>query len=60
MEQPDEHFSLVGGNLVITNPDKGKHAGKYVCVANNVYGVVISKEAIVKFGCMFQILFIII
>ncbi|KAI2665439.1 Contactin-1 [Labeo rohita] len=54
MEQPDEHFSLVGGNLVITNPDKGKHAGKYVCVAKNVYGTVISKEAIVKFGYLNQ------
>uniref|UniRef100_A0A8C1ZAM1 Contactin 1b n=1 Tax=Cyprinus carpio TaxID=7962 RepID=A0A8C1ZAM1_CYPCA len=54
MEQPDEHFSLVGGNLVITNPDKGKHAGKYVCVAKNVYGTVISKEATVKFGYLNQ------
>uniref|UniRef100_A0A8C1Q1M5 Contactin 1b n=1 Tax=Cyprinus carpio TaxID=7962 RepID=A0A8C1Q1M5_CYPCA len=51
---PDEHFSLVGGNLVITNPDKGKHAGKYVCVAKNVYGTVISKEATVKFGYLNQ------
>uniref|UniRef100_A0A4W4HMQ1 Contactin 1b n=1 Tax=Electrophorus electricus TaxID=8005 RepID=A0A4W4HMQ1_ELEEL len=54
MEQPDEHYSLVGGNLVITNPDKGKHAGKYVCVAKNIYGTVISKEAIVKFGFLDQ------
>uniref|UniRef100_A0A8C1ZUV9 Contactin 1b n=1 Tax=Cyprinus carpio TaxID=7962 RepID=A0A8C1ZUV9_CYPCA len=54
MEQPDEHFSLVGGNLVITNPDKSKHAGKYVCVAKNVYGTVISKEATVKFGYLNQ------
>ncbi len=55
MEQPDEYFSLVGGNLVITNPDKAKHAGKYVCVAKNVYGTVISKEASVQFGCTWQI-----
>lgn len=51
MEQPDEHYSLVGGNLLITNPDKNKHAGKYVCVAKNIYGTVISKEATVRFGC---------
>ncbi|KAG9342245.1 hypothetical protein JZ751_016747 [Albula glossodonta] len=50
LEQPDEHYSLVGGNLVITNPDKSKHAGRYVCVATNVYGTVFSQEAIVKFG----------
>uniref|UniRef100_A0A8C5DYJ5 Contactin 1b n=1 Tax=Gouania willdenowi TaxID=441366 RepID=A0A8C5DYJ5_GOUWI len=49
-EQPDEHYSLVGGNLVITNPTQKKHAGTYVCVAKNIYGTVISKEARVKFG----------
>uniref|UniRef100_A0A8C4ILW3 Contactin 1b n=1 Tax=Dicentrarchus labrax TaxID=13489 RepID=A0A8C4ILW3_DICLA len=51
MEQPDEYYSLVGGNLVITNPRQKKHAGTYVCVARNIYGTVISKEARVKFGC---------
>lgn len=50
MEQPDEHYSLVGGNLVINNPKK-KHAGTYICVARNIYGIVISKEAQLKFGC---------
>lgn len=51
MEQPDEYYSLVGGNLVISNPKQKKHAGTYVCVARNIYGTVISKEARVKFGC---------
>uniref|UniRef100_A0A3Q1JSF2 Contactin 1b n=1 Tax=Anabas testudineus TaxID=64144 RepID=A0A3Q1JSF2_ANATE len=50
MEQPDEHYSLVGGNLVITNPREKKHAGTYTCVAKNIYGTVISKEARVTFG----------
>ncbi|KAM7378154.1 hypothetical protein PAMA_013175 [Pampus argenteus] len=50
MEQPDEHYSLVGGNLVITNPIHKKHSGTYICVAWNIYGTVISKEAKVKFG----------
>uniref|UniRef100_A0A3Q2YRM7 Contactin 1b n=1 Tax=Hippocampus comes TaxID=109280 RepID=A0A3Q2YRM7_HIPCM len=49
--QPDEHYSLVGGNLVISNPRQKKHAGTYICVAHNIYGTVISKEARVKFGC---------
>ncbi|KAG7252136.1 hypothetical protein CRUP_038875, partial [Coryphaenoides rupestris] len=31
MELPDEHYSLVGGNLVITNPRQKKHAGSYFC-----------------------------
>lgn len=51
LEQPDEHYSLVGGNLVITNPKQKKHAGTYVCVAKNIHGTVISKEARIKFGC---------
>lgn len=51
MEQPDDHYSLVGGNLVINNPKKSKHAGTYICVVKNPYGVVISKEARLKFGC---------
>lgn len=51
MELPNEHYSLVGGNLIINNPEEKKHAGTYVCVAKNVYGTVISKEAKVKFGC---------
>ncbi|XP_018603052.1 contactin 1b isoform X2 [Scleropages formosus] len=50
LEQPDEHYSLVGGNLVVSNPDRSKHTGKYVCVAQNVYGIIISKEATVRFG----------
>lgn len=55
MEQPDEHYSLVGGNLVITNPIQKKHAGTYICVAKNIYGTVISKEARVKFGCEYNV-----
>uniref|UniRef100_A0A8C6SVX1 Contactin 1b n=1 Tax=Neogobius melanostomus TaxID=47308 RepID=A0A8C6SVX1_9GOBI len=47
---PDEHYSLVGGNLVINNPRQKKHGGTYICVAKNIYGTVISKEARVKFG----------
>lgn len=56
MEQPDEHYSLVGGNLVITNPKEKKHTGTYVCVARNIYGTVISKEARLKFGGNFSLL----
>ncbi|KAJ8416362.1 hypothetical protein AAFF_G00356500 [Aldrovandia affinis] len=50
IELPSEHYSLAEGNLVITNPDKSKHTGRYVCVAQNVYGSVSSHEATVNFG----------
>lgn len=44
------HYSLVGGNLIISNPIKTKHVGQYVCLATNMYGTVISREASVQFG----------
>ncbi|KAK6317847.1 hypothetical protein J4Q44_G00111380 [Coregonus suidteri] len=46
----DNHYTLVGGNLVISNPIKNKHVGKYSCVATNNYGTVVSREATVQFG----------
>lgn len=45
------HYSLMGGNLVISNPIKKLHVGKYSCLATNMYGTVISQEASVQFGC---------
>lgn len=44
-------YSLVGGNLVISNPIKTQHVGKYSCLASNMYGTVISQDASVQFGC---------
>ncbi|XP_046889540.1 contactin-1a-like [Hypomesus transpacificus] len=46
----DSHYVLVGGNLVISNPIKSKHIGKYSCMASNQYGSIISREALVQFG----------
>lgn len=43
-------YSLVGGNLVIRNPIKSEHVGKYSCLATNMYGSVVSREASVQFG----------
>lgn len=46
----DNHYSLAGGNLVISNLIKGKHVGRYSCLASNKYGSVISRSASVQFG----------
>uniref|UniRef100_A0A6Q2WS02 Contactin 1 n=1 Tax=Esox lucius TaxID=8010 RepID=A0A6Q2WS02_ESOLU len=46
----DNHFTLVGGNLVISDPIKNKHVGRYACVASNDYGALVSREATVQFG----------
>ncbi|XP_052454316.1 contactin-1a [Carassius gibelio] len=46
----DDHYSLMGGNLVINFPDKSKHAGNYSCVASNEFGTLVSQRASVQFG----------
>ncbi|MBN3322375.1 CNTN1 protein, partial [Atractosteus spatula] len=48
--EPDEHYSMLGGNLVIHKPDRNKDAGKYSCIAKNEFGTVVSKEATLTFG----------
>lgn len=49
----DSRYSMIGGNLVINNPEKVKDRGKYQCEASNKYGTIISKEAELQFGCMY-------
>lgn len=51
LTEKDSHYSVAGGNLVISNPIKTKHEGKYSCLATNTYGTVISQEGSVQFGC---------
>ncbi|XP_070686327.1 contactin-1a-like isoform X2 [Pempheris klunzingeri] len=50
LQAEDSHYSLVGGNLIISNPIKSKHVGNYYCLATNMYGTIISREASVQFG----------
>nr|XP_023671888.1 contactin-1a-like isoform X1 [Paramormyrops kingsleyae] len=50
LEEPDEHYSLVGGSLQIRQPDRSRHAGNYKCMALNEYGSIVSRDAVVRFG----------
>ncbi|XP_073476030.1 contactin-1 [Aquarana catesbeiana] len=43
-------YSMIGGNLVINNPDKSRDTGKYVCIVTNEYGTIRSHEASLNFG----------
>ncbi|KAG9490214.1 contactin-1 isoform X2 [Eleutherodactylus coqui] len=43
-------YSMIGGNLVITNPQKSRDSGKYVCIVTNEYGIIRSNEASLNFG----------
>lgn len=49
--EPGSRHQLVGGNLVIMNPTKAQDAGVYQCLASNPVGTVVSREAVLRFGC---------
>ena len=49
--EPGSRLQLVGGNLVIMNPTKAQDAGVYQCLASNPVGTVVSREAVLRFGC---------
>ncbi|XP_032444415.1 contactin-1a isoform X4 [Xiphophorus hellerii] len=50
LSKPGSSYSLSGGNLIISNPVRSEHVGKYSCLATNMYGTVVSQEASVQFG----------
>lgn len=52
--EPGSRHQLVGGNLVIMNPTKAQDAGVYQCLASNPVGTVVSREAVLRFGCEMQ------
>uniref|UniRef100_A0A2K6S5J6 Contactin-2 n=1 Tax=Saimiri boliviensis boliviensis TaxID=39432 RepID=A0A2K6S5J6_SAIBB len=52
--EPGSRHQLVGGNLVIMNPTKAQDAGVYQCLASNPVGTVVSREAVLRFGCETQ------
>uniref|UniRef100_A0A668RJN2 Contactin 4 n=1 Tax=Oreochromis aureus TaxID=47969 RepID=A0A668RJN2_OREAU len=47
----DLNYSLVEGNLLISNPHVINHGGVYQCIATNTFGTVVSREAKVQFAC---------
>ncbi|XP_050835399.1 contactin-4 isoform X1 [Serinus canaria] len=46
----DFHYSLLGGALLINNPNKSQDAGTYQCVATNPFGTIVSREAKLQFA----------
>ncbi|XP_075905735.1 contactin-1a [Nelusetta ayraudi] len=50
LDKESDHYSMMGGNLVISNPVRNQHEGEYTCVATNTYGTVVSQRASVQFG----------
>lgn len=52
-EEEESPYSLMGGDLIISYPDRSRDIGNYTCVATNEFGAVISQTASVQFGCEF-------
>ncbi|CAH1230227.1 CNTN5 [Branchiostoma lanceolatum] len=46
----DERLTLIGGNLVIDNPEKDRDAGLYECLAFNDLGIVVSRPSNLTFA----------
>lgn len=53
----DLNYSLVEGNLLISNPHVINHGGVYQCIATNTFGTVVSREAKVQFACELILIF---
>lgn len=53
----DVNYSLVEGNLLISNPHVINHGGVYQCIATNSFGTVVSREAKVQFACEYMFIF---
>uniref|UniRef100_A0A8C6MCG0 Contactin 3a, tandem duplicate 1 n=1 Tax=Nothobranchius furzeri TaxID=105023 RepID=A0A8C6MCG0_NOTFU len=46
----DLNYSLVEGNLLISNPHFINHGGVYQCIATNAFGTIVSRKARVRFA----------
>ncbi|PWA31032.1 hypothetical protein CCH79_00010643 [Gambusia affinis] len=59
LPMPGSRFSLMGGNLHITNLNKDEDVGIYQCFASNSFGTIISREASlhVAYHCLCGITF---
>ncbi|XP_026506232.1 contactin-4 [Terrapene carolina triunguis] len=46
----DYRYSVVGGSLLINNPNKTQDIGMYQCIATNSFGTIVSREAKLQFA----------
>ena len=50
---PGSRYTLVGGNLHISQLNKEEDAGVYQCLASNSFGTIVSREASLHMACEF-------
>ncbi|XP_068936771.1 contactin-5 [Petaurus breviceps papuanus] len=48
--ESDYRYSLIEGNLIISNPIEAKDAGHYQCLTSNSLGSILSREATLQFA----------
>uniref|UniRef100_A0A673TXD5 Contactin-5 n=1 Tax=Suricata suricatta TaxID=37032 RepID=A0A673TXD5_SURSU len=46
----DYRYSLIDGTFIINNPSEAKDSGHYQCLATNMFGSILSREAILQFA----------
>lgn len=46
----DSRYTISGGNLIIYNPEQIKDQGTYHCVAENIFGKILSESVRLNFG----------
>ncbi|XP_068001345.1 contactin-5 isoform X2 [Melanerpes formicivorus] len=46
----DYRFSLIEGSLIINNPSEIKDSGQYQCLTTNMFGSILSREAVLQFA----------
>uniref|UniRef100_A0A4W5KVB7 Ig-like domain-containing protein n=1 Tax=Hucho hucho TaxID=62062 RepID=A0A4W5KVB7_9TELE len=49
--EADYRYSLINGNLIITNASETADYGRYQCKVENSYGTVLSRDALLQFAC---------
>uniref|UniRef100_A0A3Q2CRN5 Contactin-5-like n=1 Tax=Cyprinodon variegatus TaxID=28743 RepID=A0A3Q2CRN5_CYPVA len=50
----DYRYTFIDGDLIITNASEINDYGKYQCQAENSYGIILSREALLQFACEYS------
>ncbi|XP_062463733.1 contactin-5 isoform X2 [Pezoporus occidentalis] len=48
--ESDYRYSLIEGSLMINNPSEMKDSGQYQCLTTNMFGSILSREAVLQFA----------
>ncbi|XP_077197612.1 contactin-5 [Paroedura picta] len=48
--ESDYRYSLIEGSIIISNPSEAKDSGQYQCLTTNVFGSILSREAVLQFA----------